>query len=163
MLRTSAATRPSDTTDVAGFFVACLCACHCGILPLLVVGSPVAAAWLGDERIETLLLGAALVIGLVAFGRGARRTHRRWRPTLVFVAGIATLLAGRTLEEAGIAGGVASMVAGSLIVAAAHLDNLRLVRAARRAARADACCTHAPVPAADMAPAAVPGEVPAGA
>lgn len=115
--------------DMLGIGASLACAVHCVALPLLAAVLPLAGAAVHYEPLEYLLLGATPVVGLLALYRGYRYQHRRIRPSVLFIAGFALLMAGHfwfpeAWELTGIAVG-----AGLLI--AAHIDNIRFCRKCR--------------------------------
>jgi hypothetical protein len=104
-----------------------LCAVHCVLTPLVLVGLPL----LGSHEFESgmrLILGC---LGVLAVGLGAL-SHRNWRAAPLLALGL-ILFVG--LELSGIHGGIESafsvLAAGFLI--AAHVQNWLLCRALRAA------------------------------
>lgn len=108
--------------------MSCACACHCVALPAVVVLLPVLGAAL-DERVESALVAATVLVGTVGLAPAAWRTVATrgwwWAPAL-FLVGIALLRVARVLDErdAGSAGD-AGVLAGAALVATAHVVNRR--------------------------------------
>lgn len=116
-----------ETLDRIGATVSTACALHCALTPLVV--SLLAAGtigWLADERVELAMIGSALVILAVSLWRGCR-THKRFALALFFPGALALLIGGKALgEDSPI--GLGLVVTAGLVMAAAHLVNLRLCR-----------------------------------
>ncbi|GAA0740053.1 MerC domain-containing protein [Sphingomonas sp. ABOLD] len=110
--------------DGLGICASALCLLHCLVLPLLLAALPALAARLGPhDSLHWLVLAIALPTGAIALGGGWRR-HRAAAPLILGVIGLASLAAGvalpmRELFETGLT------VAGSLLLAGAHLANWR--------------------------------------
>jgi hypothetical protein len=127
----SSVTLPSATLSGAGDRVgmvgSVLCAVHCALLPVLVAGLPAlglgGTAWVDFDQAFVVF---ATLLGISTLMVGYRR-HRTLRPWLLLLPGLALVWTGaftglhtHTLDHALI------MVAGGLLIAAAHLANLRL-------------------------------------
>ena len=123
----------STSGDRVGMAGSLLCALHCAALPLVVAGLPAlglgALPWVDIDQAFTLF---ATLLGITTLGFGFRR-HRAFHAWLVMVPGLILLWLGSftALHQHG-AGHVAVMVIGGLMVAAAHLVNLRLTHQAAR-------------------------------
>lgn len=121
--------------DRIGAFGSLLCALHCALLPLLVALLP--ALGLGGAALVDFDQGFtvfATVLGVTMLAYGYRR-HRAFRAWFVLLPGLALIWIGSftALHIHSLAHSLV-MVAGGLMIAAAHLLNLRLGHAA--AARA---------------------------
>lgn len=119
------------TGDRIGAFGSLLCALHCALLPLLVALLP--ALGLGGAALVDFDQGFtvfATLLGITMLGYGYRR-HRAFRAWFVLVPGLALIWAGSftALHTHSLAHSLV-MVAGGLLVAAAHVLNLRLGHAA---------------------------------
>jgi hypothetical protein len=130
------------TGDRIGALGSLLCALHCALLPLAIALLPTlglgGAALVDFDQGFTVF---ATLLGVTMLGYGYRR-HRAFRAWLVLVPGLALIWIGSfsTLHTHSI-GHTLVMVSGGLLVAAAHVINLRLghaalARAARRPATA---------------------------
>ena len=131
--------------DLVGAAVSCACACHCVALPVVLALVPAAGLRaLLDERVESGLLAATVVVGVASLGPAAWRSAPgpgRWRAPALFVVGLLLLLASRLLEErTGAAGAHLAVLGGAGLVATAHLANRRRARATERAPADAACC-----------------------
>ena len=128
------ARRPKDrlaTADRVGMAASTLCAVHCALLPLLLGIAPALGLKLGgwvDFDQAFVVFASLLAATTLALGYRRHRAFRAWAllvPGLVLVwVGSFTALHDHTL------GHLAVMVAGGLLLAAAHLANLRLSHAA---------------------------------
>lgn len=109
-----------------------LCLIHCLALPLLAAAIPALAELLDlGPHFHLLILALAIPASALALAAGYRR-HGLVLPVLAGVAGLLLLAAGTAIAATAIVE-VALTVAGSLILAAAHLANWRLtLRRARR-------------------------------
>jgi MerC mercury resistance protein len=111
--------------DRLAIVLSVLCAVHCVLTPLVLLGLPL----LGSHEFESgmrLLLGS---LGVVAVGLGTV-THRNWRAAPLLAAGLALFVG---LEVWGIHGGIEallSVVAAGFLVAA-HVQNWLSCRAVR--------------------------------
>lgn len=132
MAATSTALRKADRIGFAASF---LCALHCALLPLAVAVMPALGLGLGgwidlDQAFvvfATLLGGTTLTLGW--------RRHRAFHAWALLVPGLVLVWAGafsplhdHTWAHAAI------MTLGGVLLAGAHLLNLRLTHAARAAA-----------------------------
>jgi hypothetical protein len=115
--------------DRAGVAASCACAAHCALTPFFLGLLPLAGvAWLAGEGAEWAFVAATITIGLLSLLPAYARRHGRVRPLLLFSAGAALLLCARLLLEDDVRLEVASAVAGALLIASAHVTNLRLCR-----------------------------------
>ncbi|WP_115515014.1 MULTISPECIES: MerC family mercury resistance protein [Xanthomonas] len=115
--------------DTSAIALSGLCLLHCLALPLLAVALPLLGAWSRAEWVHVVFAAAAVPLS----GFALWSTHRRHAlPAPVWaLAGLG--LAGLALGASGIAGGTLGTpitVTGSLLLASAHLLNLRLRRSA---------------------------------
>lgn len=124
-------TRISDSADRVGMVGSLLCAIHCAIVPLLVSALP--ALGLGFFSSADLDQGFALfatLLGVSTLLLGYRR-HRAFRALALLIPGLFLVLIGsfsplhdHSAEHA------ALMACGGLLIAAAHLLNMRLTHQA---------------------------------
>ncbi len=121
--------------DLFGMAAAVACAFHCATLTVVFLLYPTlwlkrkyweSGLWLKLMWLEWGLLALTWLVLLLAMGLGWRR-HRRLGPSLlaVLAAGGMTLVIATPLHNAGYWTSAAAVAAG-LLVAAAHLWNLRL-------------------------------------
>lgn len=124
-----------DRIGATGSF---LCAIHCLAAPLVLALIPTlgAAAWFGD-RVEIGFVLFVSVVGLLSTLSSWRR-HRRHHIPATMVLGIAVLWAGILVPRLHhqLIWHVLAMGTGGLLVASAHLANLR----ASRRHDAGLCC-----------------------
>ena len=101
-----------------------LCLIHCLALPILIAALPALAARLDlGEGFHLAVLAFALPVSAVALGEGWRR-HRGLTPLFVGAAGLVLLAAGLAFED-WVAVETGVTVAGSLLLAGAHVANWR--------------------------------------
>jgi len=119
--------------DALGMGASALCLVHCLGLPLLIAALPAIAARIDlGEGFHLAVLLFALPVSGFALIEGWRR-HRGLAPLFVGAAGLALLALGLAFENrVAIETGVT--VAGSLLLAGAHIANWRR-RPARRTCR----------------------------
>jgi hypothetical protein len=116
-----------DVADRVGIGVSLTCAAHCAATGLLSLAPSVASTSLGAssaalEWIESPLLVGALFVGLWSLVPSYRNEHGRPLPLVLFLVGVAHLVASR-LVEGGLE--IAITVGGVALVAGAHALNLR--------------------------------------
>ena len=101
-----------------------LCLIHCLVLPVAIAALPALAARLDlGEGFHLAVLAFALPVSAVALGEGWRR-HRGLTPLFVGAFGLMLLAAGLAFEE-WVAVETGVTVAGSLLLAGAHIANWR--------------------------------------
>lgn len=124
------------TADRVGFTASFLCALHCALLPLALALLPALGLNVGGWiDIDQAFVVFATLLGLTTLTLGYRR-HRTFRAWALLLPGLALVWAGAfgplhdhsTVHAAVMAG-------GGLLLAAAHLLNLRLTHALAPAAR----------------------------
>lgn len=113
--------------DRLGFAASFLCALHCALVPVALAVVPALGlnfgGWIDFDQAFVVF---ATVLGLTTLTVGWRR-HRAFRAWALLLPGLALVWAGAFtwLHVHGLAHAVI-MVAGGLLLAAAHLVNLRL-------------------------------------
>lgn len=120
-----------------------LCAVHCALMPLVITLLPlIGLAFLANEWVEWLLLGASGALGVSSLCLGYR-AHGRRRPLAVLATGLALVALGRAAH----AGhwrpyDVTLLVVGGFTIATSHYLNRRLCRSCHACgdAEADAAC-----------------------
>lgn len=116
--------------DRFGFAASFLCALHCALLPLAAALLPAlglnVGGWIDFDQAFVVF---ATVLGVTTLTVGYRR-HRAFRAWALLVPGLALVWAGAFtwLHDHGLAHALI-MVAGGLLLAGAHLLNLRLSHA----------------------------------
>ena len=123
------------TADRVGMATATVCAVHCALLPLVIGLAPALGLTFGgwvDFDQAFVVFASLLAATTLALGYRRHRVFRAWAllvPALALVwLGSFTALHDHTL------GHLVVMVVGGLLLAAAHLMNLRLTHAAKAAA-----------------------------
>ena len=120
------------TADRVGVAAATVCAVHCAVLPLALGLAPAlglkAGGWVDFDQ-AFVVFASLLAATTLALGYRRHREFRAWAllvPALALVwLGSFTALHDHTL------GHLVVMVVGGLLLAAAHLVNLRLTHAAK--------------------------------
>ncbi|MEM6709968.1 MAG: MerC domain-containing protein [Pseudomonadota bacterium] len=116
--------------DSLGIFGSALCALHCALVPsLLVAGFALPTALLSDELFHRLALIVVVPVALLALTLGCRR-HRNRGVLLLGILGLGGIIGSSVLPHAwlGETWERVAMLAGSLLLIAAHLRNVRLCR-----------------------------------
>jgi len=119
--------------DRLGFAASVLCALHCALLPLALALLPAlglnVGGWIDFDQAFVVF---ATVLGLTTLTVGYRR-HRAFRAWALLLPGLALVWIGAFtwLHDHGLVH-AAIMVAGGLLLAGAHLLNLRLTHARAR-------------------------------
>jgi hypothetical protein len=117
--------------DRVGFAASFLCAIHCALLPLVLALLPAlglnAGGWIDLDQAFVVF---ATVLGLTTLTLGYRR-HRAFRAWALLLPGLALVWAGAfTILHTHSLFHAAVMTVGGLLLAAAHLVNLRLTHGA---------------------------------
>ncbi len=119
----------TDALELAAFGASCLCLFHCLALPLVLAALPAFSNVLGtSEAFHFWVLALAVPASTVALVSGQTR-HRRAYPLILGLTGLALLFGGAFLTDVR-ANETLLTVAGSLMLAAAHIANWRLRNAA---------------------------------
>jgi hypothetical protein len=126
--------------DRIGAFASFLCAVHCALLPFVLALLPLLGLeFLADHRFERGFVLFAASLATVVLVTGFRR-HRQHLPLLLVLPGLALLIAGISVDlDARIVLHSILVSSGGLMVAAAHVSNLR---ESRRLHVHDAHCAH---------------------
>ena len=118
----------SRWVDSLGSVGAVLCAVHCALLPFALVLLPIVGfGILASPAFETGFVLFATALAVASLWNGYLR-HRAYRALAVLVPGLVALWAGvfiTPIHESAIVHGL-MMSVGGVLVAAAHLVNLRL-------------------------------------
>lgn len=113
----------TDWADRVAIGTSIACLLHCVGLPLLVAALPALSVVVVPESFHLWVLAVAIPLALVALWHGRARHGRRW-PLVVGVAGLTLLAAGALAFDH--ESEVPATVAGSLVLAMAHIANWRL-------------------------------------
>ena len=127
----AASCKQLNRADRVGFAASFLCAVHCALLPLVLALAPSLGLSLGGwVDIDQAVTVFATLLGCTTLAIGWRR-HRAFRAWMLLLPGLALVWTGafsafhdHGLLHAGL------MTAGGLMIAGAHLLNLRLTHAA---------------------------------
>ena len=112
--------------DKIGMCTSVICMIHCLSIPLfLLFGFDVVLRLIDQEWVEWTIIAFALVIGITSFVSGFL-THRQHYIPVLFVAGFVLLINGESVAHAGVSVGLS--VAGAMVIAYAHAQNLKLRR-----------------------------------
>ncbi len=119
--------------DVFGFSASAVCAVHCMAVPLLLIMGAFSPAHLAhNHELESGILLVSAVIGTFSLVPSIIRTHNRKMPLILFLLGMAAIVAGRfslpLLWESLLT------TVGAGLVALAHYQNWRVCRS---------CAVHA--------------------
>lgn len=123
-----------NRADRVGFAAAFLCALHCALLPLALAVLPTfglsVGGWVDIDQAVTVF---ATLLGATTLAIGFRR-HRAFRAWAMLLPGLALVWLGAfsPLHDHGMVH-AAVMTLGGLMIAGAHLLNLRLTHAAAAA------------------------------
>lgn len=119
-----------NRADRIGFAASFLCAIHCALLPLALAVLPTlglsVGGWVDIDQGLTVFI---TLLGVTTLAIGYRR-HRAFRAWILLLPGLAMVWAGAftPLHDHGLVH-AAVMTVGGLMIAAAHLVNLRLSHA----------------------------------
>ncbi len=116
--------------DKLGMWVSGLCAVHCLSLPILVPLLPlVASSFFAQAWFERTILSVSIVVGSAALLNGALRQHGQFYPVTLLITGGGIYwfknMFGESYEPFTIA-------FGALLIALAHISNLRLCQQTRK-------------------------------
>lgn len=117
--------------DHVGFAASFLCAVHCALWPWLLALAPAFGLELGGwVDLDQAFVVFATLLGVSTLGLGWRR-HRGFHAWILLIPGLALVWAGAfsPLHNHSISHAVV-MTMGGLLLAAAHMINLRLTHAA---------------------------------
>lgn len=120
------------TADRVGVATATVCAVHCALLPLALGLAPALGLKMGGwVDFDQAFIVFASLLAATTLALGYRR-HREFRAWALLVPALALVWLGSfTSLHDHTAGHLAVMVVGGLLLAAAHLVNLRLTHAAQ--------------------------------
>ena len=125
-----------NRADRIGFAASFVCAVHCALLPLALALMPTlglsAGGWVDIDQAVTVF---ATLLGVTTLTIGWRR-HRAFRAWMLLLPGLALVWVGAfsPLHDHGLLHAVL-MTVGGLLIAGAHLLNLRLTHAAAGASQ----------------------------
>jgi MerC mercury resistance protein len=115
--------------DRLGTAASLACAAHCAAMPSLIGMLPlVGLDFLANEQTELMFVSLSLVIGSLSLIPSYTRKHRQWQPLLLFAFGASSIIVVKALAEEGSRLEAPTMIIGALLIAFAHIVNLRLCR-----------------------------------
>ncbi len=126
--------RPADRlrqADRVGFAASMLCAIHCAAMPLLLAILPTlglgAGGWVDLDQ-AVVVFATLLAAGTLTIGWRRHRAYRAWGLLLPALGLLWFATFGPFHAHGGMEGALHAgmMVAGGLLLAAAHLTNMRL-------------------------------------
>lgn len=113
--------------DFLGFSASFVCAVHCISLPVILsLGMFSGSAWLNNEALEITLIVCSVMLASYSLGKSYLKEHRKIRPLLWLIPGVAFLLLAHDLP-----GNWHHyfMALGGFTLALAHYINWRLLSA----------------------------------
>lgn len=125
----SARPRHASGLDCWAIGLSGLCVVHCVTSSVLIALMSTAGGLLAAPIIHEVGLVVAILLGVVALGRGFLR-HRRVVPALVGVAGLGTMGWAMTLPHDASGGEALWTIVGVVLLAVGHLLNERAARLA---------------------------------
>lgn len=132
MIQSASAPAPAlRTADRVGFTASLLCAVHCALLPLVLALLPALGLGIGGWiDLDQAFVVFATLLGVTTLALGYRR-HRAFRAWALLLPGLLLVWAGAfTVLHTHSVFHAAVMTTGGLLLAAAHLVNLRMTHAA---------------------------------
>jgi len=124
----------TELLDRLGVAASLACGVHCVMAPLAIGAMAVVpAGWLFSHTSETVMLALTLLIGAASLVPSYRATHRRKSCLTLFVLGGATLATAK-LALHGADAEPWLLATGAVMIASAHLSNLRFCRTCKKCA-----------------------------
>lgn len=114
----------AKTLDLSAIGLTALCLVHCLALPALALALPLFAAWAAAEWVHVVAVALAAPLALLAMMDWSTRRPASWRALALAVGGLALMTAG-ALEVPSAAWERPITVVGGLLLAGAHVLNLR--------------------------------------
>jgi MerC mercury resistance protein len=120
-----------DVSETAAMVASLICLVHCLALPLLVAALPlISGSLVTSEIFHVVILAFAIPVSGIALIAGYHR-HGAWGPPVIGGIGLLSLIAGVSFTDGGWSE-TAFTVAGSLLLATAHIANWRMRNAPAR-------------------------------
>jgi hypothetical protein len=122
---------PASAVDRVGATASFLCAVHCAVLPFVLALLPaLGLSFLADHGFERGFVAFASVLACWSIGSSYRR-HRRSQALWLLLPGLALLWSGAFIvgEHYGLGIHAVLVAMGGMLLAGAHLTNLRFARA----------------------------------
>jgi hypothetical protein len=119
----------TDTLDRLGIAASCACAIHCALTPLFVgFLSAVGTAFFVDERLEWVLIGFSVVVGILSLLPSYIRQHRQMQALVLFISGMLIVLAAQLSLDGYPKVDLIAVLLGASLIVSAHLVNRKLCR-----------------------------------
>lgn len=121
--------------DKTGAAISWLCAIHCLILPFAIAALPfLGLSFLLDENVERLIIAVSIIVALTSLLPAYLHQHRKPKILILFLFGIGFIVFSHFFLEENLVLKIPSVLAGAVLVSAAHLINYRECRKCRK------CC-----------------------
>ena len=115
--------------DAAGVTASWACAAHCLALPLLVGVLPlVGLSFLLDETTERVFIIVSILLAAMSLLPAYFREHGKLRSIFLAAAGIGLIVMTHFFLEESLAAKIVFLIAGAILLSAAHILNRRLCR-----------------------------------
>jgi len=123
--------------DRIGVTASTLCAIHCATVPLLLTLLPLyGMEFLANEAFEICMILLSLFLGVWSLGRSYIKAHRKPLPIILLIIGFSLIAMG---HFSGISAIEPILIpVGGLVIAAAHMVNIRLFKNCHHKAAAQA-------------------------
>ena len=116
--------------DAAGATASWVCAIHCLALPFTVSLLPlIGLSFLLDEAAERVFIGISVVLAVLSLLPAYFREHGKLRSIFLAAAGIGLIVMTHFLFEENLTFKFIFLLAGAILISAAHFLNRRLCRA----------------------------------
>ncbi len=89
----------ANTLDGIGITASTLCAIHCASLPFIFTMLPLTGLnFLGERWIELMMIGIALIIGVLSLVSSFRKKHGKKMPLYVLAMGFGLIFLGHIIQ-----------------------------------------------------------------
>lgn len=115
--------------DAAGVTASWACAVHCLAMPFLIGVLPlVGLSFLLDETTEGIFILISVLLAALSFLPAYFREHGKIRSIFLAVSGVGLIILTHLLFEENLTAKIVFLIAGAVLLSAAHLINRRLCR-----------------------------------
>lgn len=115
--------------DAAGTAASWACAVHCLALPFLISVLPlVGLSFLLDETTERVFILTSVLLAALSLLPAYFREHGKIRSIFLAAAGIGLIIMNHFYFEDNLTAKIVFLIAGAILISAAHLINRRLCR-----------------------------------
>lgn len=119
-------TQLTGSLDKIGMCTSVICMIHCLSIPIfLLFGFDALHRLIDQEWIELAIIAFALIIGIFSF-LGGFLTHRQHFIPVLFIAGFLLIVNGESVAHPWVS--LSLSIAGALVIAYAHFQNLKWKR-----------------------------------